>query len=484
MAGGSESVIVWLLASLCFGQSEEEAREAELFGGEEAQPEEADESDAREAEMFGGDSDSRDDAILDASAQSSAQEAEDSIRSALAEAEERLAIGGRLWLRTFVRVPENAAKTRDTSMEAPNLLELFADARPNDRVRAYVRGRLEHDWTVRAGDFDPLTQSEVMPTEVLLDQLWIKFDVAKRVYATLGQQRLKWGAGRFWNPTDFVNQAALDPLAVADLRTGVSLVKLHVPFEAAGANVYAIANLDEARHVGQIGAALRAEVLVGNTEITTSGALRKGQPWRVGADVSSGIGPFDVHIEGALRGGKQEPTYEGTFDLSTFTTPDEVDRDGELGPQVVAGLDLPIRYNDEDNLTVSVEGFYNDLGYEDAKLYDWLFLQGAYVPFYVGRTYLGGGLYLPGPGRWDDHSFTFSHLTNVSDGSHTDRLGYLSTVLTWLSLDAAVQLHHGKLGEFHYGTTIPAVPFVEGLEERQVIEAPLLTTSVGAAVRF
>ena len=32
---------------------------------------------------------------------------------------------------------------------------MFADARPNDRVRAYVRARLQHDWTVAE---DPSTE--------------------------------------------------------------------------------------------------------------------------------------------------------------------------------------------------------------------------------------------------------------------------------------------------------------------------------------
>ena len=71
-----------------------------------------------------------------------------------------------------------------------------------------------------------------------------KLDVYRTLFITVGQQPIRWGEGRFWNPTDLLNQQARDPLAIFDERLGVGLVKLHLPIEALAWNLYAVANLE------------------------------------------------------------------------------------------------------------------------------------------------------------------------------------------------------------------------------------------------
>jgi hypothetical protein len=36
----------------------------------------------------------------------------------------------------------------------------------------------------------------------LLDQMWIRFDILETVFVTAGKQHVRWGTGRFWQPTD------------------------------------------------------------------------------------------------------------------------------------------------------------------------------------------------------------------------------------------------------------------------------------------
>ena len=69
---------------------------------------------------------------------------------------------------------------------------------------------------------------------------------------------------------------------------------------------------------------------------------------------------------------------------------------------MVAGLEVPIRYNDEDSVTIGAEYFYNDAGYDDASLYPWLVFNDAFTPFYLGKHYAGVYVFLPGPGALDD----------------------------------------------------------------------------------
>jgi hypothetical protein len=409
---------------------------------------------------------------------------EEDLEERLQLLDERLTLGGRLWLQTTARIPEGTDDPEDVALDAPNLLDLFVDARPNDRVRAYASGRLIHDWTVREGDIDTLSGEELQPQRVILDQLWTKFDVAHRVFVTAGRQRIRWGASRFWNPTDFLNQQRLDPLALFDVRTGVDLLKVHVPLERAGANVYLLANLADARALDEIGGAARIEWAAGSTEITASAALREDQPQLLGADLSSGLGPFDVRAEAAVQHGVQTPGWEGELDLGVFppVTPTEVDRSEQWWVQAVAGLDVTLKLSTEDSLTLGAEYFHNSLGQPDASLYLWLFQEGQYTPLYLGRDYAAAYALLLGPGTWDDHTFIASAIANLSDRSGTARLDWRFAALTWLEPAMFLQLHGGKNGELHYRIELPPVPGV--LPDGLVVPAPLLDVGVGAVVRF
>ncbi len=428
------------------------------------------------------------------------------IASRLGLADERLTIGGKLYLRA------NAAFTEGTDLEdtpytSPNLLDLYTDVRPSDRVRGFAQARLRYDFSLTEGDTD-LYGTAVEPGSVTLDQLWLKFDLAHRVYLTVGRQRIKWGSGRFWNPTDFMNQQTLDALnaSVFDERTGVTLLKVHVPIESIGANVYGVANFDGADTVEQIGGALRTEWVLGPSEVALSAAARKGDPLRLGADVSAGVGPFDIRLEAAVKHGDNSAYYEGEFDLDALyhfdsiddlddlKFPTEVDRSDEWIPQVTAGAELGVKVNDEDTVYLGAEYFYNGGGYDDSTLYPALLLSGAFNPFYLGRHYAAAYVAVPGPGNWDDTSFTASTLANLSDRSYASRLDVSTRLNTFLSVNAYGQVSYGGNGEFHYAWELKPLavpdgvgldPALEALLESGVeIPAPIASFGVGAMVNF
>ncbi|MEO0813728.1 MAG: hypothetical protein AAFY60_12750, partial [Myxococcota bacterium] len=131
---------------------------------------------------------------------------ESRLRSGLEEREDPLDLGGQLFLRLeyshVAGVP--AAEQRVSS---PNLLDLYADLRPSDRIRAYARGRVRHDFT-RSNDMETVgalgrttgtgtLDTSGGQTSVLLDQMWLNFDLSRRVFLTVGRQRIRWGTGRF-----------------------------------------------------------------------------------------------------------------------------------------------------------------------------------------------------------------------------------------------------------------------------------------------
>lgn len=459
-----------------FGPAEEPApdpRDDEIFGSSDPEPEPAPQSEPTPAAPTGD----RDEDLLGGGFQST----ERALADKLTVLDDRFTIGGRMWVLAQANLSEGVDDPSQVTMDGPTRFDLYADARPNDRVRAYASGRLTHDWSIRRGDTDPFTGEEIPVDTVLLDQLWVKFDVAHRVYVTAGKQRIRWGTGRFWQPTDFLNQQRLDPLAIVDVRTGVDLVKVHVPIESANSNVYAIANLADAHALDEIGGALRAETSFGQTELTASAAARKDQPVKLGATASSGLGPFDVSLEAAVQHGVTDPRWEGTLDPVALVFPTEVDISDEWLVQVVGGLELSIAYGSDDSFAIGAQGFYNQLGYDDADLLGWLFLVNQYTPLYFGRAYAGGYVYVPSPGRLKDHTFLASVLVNVSDESLVGRFDWRATLMRYLDANAFVSVYGGGNGELHYSVEIPASGTAT---EPIVVPAPLATIGLSAIVRF
>ncbi|MBW1810994.1 MAG: hypothetical protein JRJ87_22585 [Deltaproteobacteria bacterium] len=400
----------------------------------------------REEEMFGGSQDEvppNSDRLLE---------------SKLAEVDDFLDIGGDLYMRLqYYQFDKSSDGSFDEyRLASPNLLHLYLDGRPNDHLRAFVRGRLQYDFTVDENDpYNAMLGTQAL--DVFLDQLWLKFDIGRVAYITVGRQVIRWGSGRFWNPTDFLNQQHRDPLATFDERLGVSLIKVHIPVESLGWNFYAVANLDGATTPEEVGGALRAEFLFGSNELAVSAAYRKDQPLRLGLDISSAVWEFDLRVEAAVVHGDKTPYWRGRFDMLNLVFPEEYSREDDWIPQLTAGAEVAIMYSDQDSLIIGVEYFYNDATNKDSQLYTWLLMQGNYMPFYLGQHYASGYLALMQPGDWNDTTFFLSGITNMSDGTWIARLDYQVRLLTYLQLSAFATFHFGDYGEFRLPTEIPAI---------------------------
>ena len=262
----------------------------------------------------------------------------------------RLQLGGLLYMRNGLFISdtpgENDRWSRQT-LNSSNLMDLYLDARPNDRVRAFIRGRMLYT-PVRddsqASAFLGLGDTSE-PVQMQLDQLWLKFDVARRIYLTAGAQHVRWGATRLWNPVDAIYPSRRNPLTLFDQRTGLPMLKLHVPFEVAGNNWsgYLIALADEAVDLAHMGLAGRLEAVVSTAEVGLTASKRIDDDWRLGLDLSAGVWEFDLTGELGVR----------------------VDGDGDVRWQVSGGVSWTVAINDEDSLIVGAEYFYNPNGYAD-----------------------------------------------------------------------------------------------------------------------
>ncbi len=392
-------------------------------------------------DVFSGDGDSSDGGVFD------------TVR------DDPLAIGGQLYMRLAATIYDRG-KPGEQLLSMPNLLDIYLDARPEERVRGFFSGRLSYDPTVTDGSTDSFGQSRES-TRVVLDQLWIKTDIERRVYLTLGQERIKWGPSRLWNPNDFVNARRRDPLTLFDERTGVPMLKVHIPVETF--NFYVIGLVGDADRFDEPGVAFRFEGAFDSTEMALSGVAGKARKTSFGFDISTALGPVDFTAEVSLSDETDTLEYSGNFDISKldegiFELPTATKRDAWMA-RVSAGFQYAFKPNDDDVMYLGLEYFWNPLGVSDKDLYPWLLLQGDLEPFYAGQHYLGLVWLVPQPGSWQDTSFTFSALGNLSDTSFVARLDVSQTVHTKLRLETYVQGNFGtRGGEFRFAFDVPDIP--------------------------
>jgi hypothetical protein len=399
---------------------------------------------------------------------------EERVREELRRTEDPLKLGGLLYLRSILAATDEGPASHG-SFTTPALLDLYLDARPSDRVRGFALARTFYDATLPRSDVpyqyrSPLSRAAALQSganpRAVLDQLWLRFDLDQRVFLTAGRQHVKWGVGRFWNPTDYLHVARRDPLAVFDERAGTTMLKVHVPWEARAWNFYAFAIAEPLvpppalpglqrppeppNELGAVGGAARAEVVLGGWEVGIDGAAQRGMEPRLGLDASTGIWEIDVRGEVSLRRGADLPRLRnlGTADAPSYA----LETVGGLRTAAVGAAEWQHKYSDEDTYTIGAEYFWNQNGYGDPQLYLPVLAAGLGTPFYLGRHYAGAYLLLPKPGSWNLHTFTFSLLGNLSDRSFIGRLDWSVTMLTYLTLEAYLAGHAGpKGGEFRFG---------------------------------
>ena len=307
--------------------------------------------------------------------------------------------------------------------------DVYFDTRPTKELRGFLRLRFtegsgaDGQQAALDGTVDAPVRCSAGCLRNDIDEMWFKWGMGERVYATFGKQHVKWGSGHFWNPTDFTQTKVIDPLALFDRRLGTEMLKLHLPFEKQGYNLYALLEYGGAQHVDQISGALRGEFAFGGVgEAAISAQTAAHAPIRLGFDVSSGVGVFDVHSETAWTKRAGQQLYRGNLDPDSGQLPSSYLNSDKWFVQTVAGIDRSFKYNADNSITIGAEYFYNQLGYDDRDLEIYSLLNGQSQSLYGGRHYVGGYINLPYPGSWTETQFFLSGLRNLSDQTSLVRL--------------------------------------------------------------
>lgn len=469
-----------LLPALAVAVAQERPTESDLFGSDAPTTEDAG-SLVRpdESSMFGDDTDAgvltggdeRDNAQLSAGPAQSKFDTSEIVS-------DPLKIGGNL-LMFGQGYFQEGRPFLEGSFSAPMILDVYLDGRPNDRLRAYAVGRLQFDPTRpigtgtssatagTGGSLVGLTPATTANPSVFLDQLWLRFDIARTVYMTVGRQKVRWGVSRIWYPTDFLNSQPRDAFNPFDVRLGVNMVKVHVPIESLGWNFYAYGLLDAVNitsagvQLKQLGGAVRGEFVLGPAEIGIGGVWQEGRRQRYAIDVSTALGPFDVYAEAAFRDARDFVRYEYPSDLNDENVVANAGnitahRDDGVMVQVSGGTSFQFNYTDKNMAIVSVEYFYNPAGYEKpigylVQTFAPQFINEALdpiqrVPLYQGKHNVGLTLAAPGIPGFDWITVSLSNVVIISDPAALTRLDVIFRVLNFLTVQAFGSVFYGQTG--------------------------------------
>ncbi|MDD4179259.1 MAG: hypothetical protein PHH14_04335 [Candidatus Margulisbacteria bacterium] len=215
-----------------------------------------------------------------------------------------------------------------------------------------------------------LAASEAMPLASANDLDQLKFDRAYfKLYSnaanlTLGKQRIAWGSGYIWNPTDIFNPFVLAFAVREEDTTNVTAVRVEAPLgEAGGLDAYIVGD----KPWEQTAKGLRVKNTVGLFDLAASyvdqGTLGHQFGLDVGGDIIKDVG---VHCELALK-----TTAEGGAFI-----------------QSVWGLE----YTFDNGLGLNIEYYFNGRGAKNKADYDWAALsigtldQLAADYLYIGTT--------------------------------------------------------------------------------------------------
>lgn len=174
----------------------------------------------------------------------------------------------------------------------------------------------------------------------IIDKAYIKYH--GRADLTVGKQRIAWGSGHIWNPTDVFNPFVLSFAVKEDEETNVTAARVEYPMgQAGGIDGYVV--LDQKWEAARKG--VRARTNMGLFDLSASFVDMGSGSSQVGFDFAGDALGAGIRGEAALKSQQGASTYI----------------------QAVLGGD----YTLDNGVNVNLEYYYNGIGSRDKNTYNW-----------------------------------------------------------------------------------------------------------------
>lgn len=233
-----------------------------------------------------------------------------------------------------------------------------ADLRAEDLVRLYIGGSASYDPNayLSATKYEALT--------LKLDELFLDTDIDKKVFFRLGKQRISWGVGYWYKPSDVLSLAAIDPDNPSAVREGPFAFKIDVPQKLNHAMLYLVP--PASNDPGAFSAAGRYDFVVGGWELSLAGFGRTDMAARprLMFCATGAVGSFDVYGEQVALYGSDR-TYVRNKTGGGYET---YRREDEFFFQSTVGIKYSKSNSNGLSCSLHVQGYYNGTGYSDASI--------------------------------------------------------------------------------------------------------------------
>lgn len=319
---------------------------------------------------------------------------------------------------------------------------LFLDSRPDVDKRFF--SKVDFNYPVNSGD----------KLQINLMELFADYNWKNKVFFRAGKQNVSWGVGHFFSPADVINIGRKDPMDPdADLEGPVTL-KAQTSAGNGRHNYYLYTLFDGVEHPKDVGVALKAEYVIGTSEVGFGTYLQRSKAPRLSMTMSSSVGQVALFGEAVVSKGSDKG-FVGEWSLFDYP----IQKKDDLFFHLTGGG--MYRYSDPNNLfnfMTALQYYYNGEGYKDQqvigdarKIYlavsqsEYADKVAHVVPsdlFSTGRHYLAG--MLSWNGMFDsDFSSMLTVVSNLSDKS--------GMVNTSLSLPAFSSIRPSVGANFTYG---------------------------------
>jgi len=297
----------------------------------------------------------------------------------------------------------------------------YADLRMSDLVRLYAAGSFNYDPT-------SYLSTEIYSSPAFsLDELFVDSQINDQIFFRLGKQRISWGVGYWYKPSDVLSLSAIDPDNPTAVREGPFAFKVDVPMKLNHLMVYMVPPVTGLADSSSI--ASKYDLVVNGWELSFAGYARADMLARPRGifTFTGALGPFDVYGENVLLYGSdrtyvKESTTPGTYE--TYSVKDTPFFQSTLGIKYSASYTSGLSY------ALHVQGYYNGTGYADSSILQTAAARAAVKASstyqstdltQAGMWYLAGSASLSGrfgEGRnLTQVTGSVYALTNFSDGS-------------------------------------------------------------------